>query len=135
LSEQPIKQILREIGMADREADVYLYLAKSDAQPAATIARGLAMHKAQVYRLVKNLQTKGFLEASLENLAISMKGKAHVLTEQMDNVRIRVAMVEIAITDIKNDVTPLADIVSGIRVDINDRFNEATKEFYAEIMK
>jgi sugar-specific transcriptional regulator TrmB len=49
-----------------READVYLYLAKSEAQPATTIARGLSMHKAQVYRLVKNLQVKGFLEASLE---------------------------------------------------------------------
>ena len=55
--------------MADREADVYLYLAKRTSQPAATIARGLAVHKAQVYRLIKNLQAKGFLEASLETPA------------------------------------------------------------------
>lgn len=55
--------------MADREADVYLYLAKRTSQPAVTIAQGLKMHKAQVYRLVRNLQTKGFLEATLETPA------------------------------------------------------------------
>lgn len=55
--------------MSDRETDVYLYLVKSEPQPASRIAHDLHLHKAQVYHLLKTLQRKGVVVSTLEKPA------------------------------------------------------------------
>jgi sugar-specific transcriptional regulator TrmB len=69
LSEQTISQFLGELGLSDRETDVYLHLAKSVPLPASRIARDLHLHKAQIYHLLKKLQRKGIVVSTLEKPA------------------------------------------------------------------
>jgi hypothetical protein len=44
-------------------------------------------------------------------------------------------MVEVDITGVKNDVTSVARVISGITCEINERYVEITKGVYAELMK
>jgi sugar-specific transcriptional regulator TrmB len=64
MSDPIIKQTLGEIGLSDRESDVYVYLAKTGHQTAARIAKSLRMHKAQVYYNLRRLQQKGIVETT-----------------------------------------------------------------------
>jgi uncharacterized pyridoxamine 5'-phosphate oxidase family protein len=68
------------------------------------------------------------------NKAISIKGNARVCKEQL-STREHCAMVEVNITGIKSDVTGVASVTSGIKCEINERYQEITKEIYKEMMK
>jgi len=68
------------------------------------------------------------------NIAVSIKGNARVCKEKL-NVREYCAMVEVDITGVKNDVTSVARVISGIKCEINERYVEITKGVYAELMK
>jgi uncharacterized pyridoxamine 5'-phosphate oxidase family protein len=68
------------------------------------------------------------------NTAISIKGNARVCKEQLETISWNIAVVEIEITDVKNDVTRVASVVSGIKCEINERYVEMTDDVYAEMM-
>lgn len=68
------------------------------------------------------------------NVAISIKGNARICKDKL-SVLEHCAMIEVNITGVKNDVTSVARVISGITCEINERYLEMTKGVYAELMK
>jgi sugar-specific transcriptional regulator TrmB len=66
LGEETIRSILGNFGLTQREIEVYIFLAKRGVLKCGEIAKGMKRHTAQVYRILKVLQSKGLLEATLE---------------------------------------------------------------------
>jgi sugar-specific transcriptional regulator TrmB len=66
LSEEKIKRILRDFGLTETEGNLYLFLARRGALKGTEIARQVKKDKAQVYHVLKILQAKGLVEATLE---------------------------------------------------------------------
>ncbi|MGA2681016.1 MAG: helix-turn-helix domain-containing protein [Candidatus Bathyarchaeia archaeon] len=66
MSEKTIFSVLRDIKLTENESKVYVFLAKNGAQRAYGISRNLSIHKAQVYRVLKNLESRGIVDLTLE---------------------------------------------------------------------
>ncbi len=66
LGEENIKTILRDFGLTETEGEVYLFLSSHHALKGTEIARQLQKDKAQIYHILKSLQTKGLVESTLE---------------------------------------------------------------------
>jgi sugar-specific transcriptional regulator TrmB len=66
LGEETIKTVLTKAGLTEKEAVIYILLAKHEPLKGAEIAKLTKKDKAQVFRILKNLQAKGFIEATLE---------------------------------------------------------------------
>lgn len=66
VTEGEIVSVLRDFGLTEKEAEVYLFLAKTGVQRAGEVSKRLKMHKAQVYRILEVLQSRGLAEATLE---------------------------------------------------------------------
>ncbi len=65
-AEKNLSSIFKGYGLTDREADLYLFLAKNGGIKAQDISNGIGMHKAQVYRILKKLQGMGIVESTIE---------------------------------------------------------------------
>ncbi|MFB0504286.1 MAG: TrmB family transcriptional regulator, partial [Candidatus Bathyarchaeia archaeon] len=63
---EEIERVLSELGLSEKEAKVYLYIAKNGPQKAIEISRNLKMHKVEVYRFLKYLESKALVEPALE---------------------------------------------------------------------
>lgn len=61
-----ILEALEDFGLTNKESEVYIYLAKTCIQKAGTISKRLKMHKAQVYRILGSLRSKGLVESTFE---------------------------------------------------------------------
>jgi sugar-specific transcriptional regulator TrmB len=66
LAEEPIRKVLKNFGLTEKEAEVYIFLAKHGVLKGGEIARQIKKDKAQVFRILKSLQTKGLVESTLE---------------------------------------------------------------------
>jgi len=66
LSEEAIKKVLSNSGLTEKETEVYIFLAKHNVRKGTEIARLLRKDKAQVFRILRRLQAKGFVEATLD---------------------------------------------------------------------
>ena len=66
LSEETIKTVLKNAGLTEKEAVIYIFLAKHDPLKNTEIAKLIKKDKAQVFRILKQLQAKGFVEATIE---------------------------------------------------------------------
>jgi len=66
LSKKTIFNILRDYGLTENESKGYGFLAKGDVQRACDISRSLSMQKAQVYRVLKNLERRDMVNLTLE---------------------------------------------------------------------
>jgi sugar-specific transcriptional regulator TrmB len=66
LSEDTSRKILKDIGLTEKETEIYIFLTRHGALKGLDIAKRIKKHKAQVYNILKNLQTKGLVEPSLE---------------------------------------------------------------------
>lgn len=66
LNEENIKTVLSNSGLTEKEAEVYILLAKHEALKATETAKLLNKDKAQVFRILKSLQNKGFAESTFE---------------------------------------------------------------------
>jgi len=53
--EENIKRVLKDFGLTETEAAVYLFLAKHDVLKGTEIARQIKKDKAQVYHILKSL--------------------------------------------------------------------------------
>jgi sugar-specific transcriptional regulator TrmB len=62
-----ILKVLRDYGLTDAEAEVYIFLAKIGVQKARDISSSLKMNKAQSYRIAKDLEKRGMVEQTLES--------------------------------------------------------------------
>ena len=66
MGEEKIKKVLKNLELTEKEAEVYIFLSKHGVLKCNEIAKGMKRHKAQIYRILKILQTKGLLESTLE---------------------------------------------------------------------
>ncbi len=66
LSRGALENALRNFGVTEKEAEVYIFLAKRGAQKTGHIAKQLRKNKGLTYRILKSLQKKGLIEATLE---------------------------------------------------------------------
>jgi sugar-specific transcriptional regulator TrmB len=66
LSEETIRQTLRNFGLTEKETDVYVFLAKHGVLKGGEISKQIKTQKAQIYRILKSLQSKGLVESTLE---------------------------------------------------------------------
>lgn len=66
MGEETIKKVLKNSGLTEKEAEIYIFLARKDTLTGTEVAKSLKKDNAQVFRLLKKLQAKGFLESTLE---------------------------------------------------------------------
>ena len=66
LGEETIKTVLKSAGLTEKEAVIYIFLAKNEPLKGTEIAKLSKKDKAHVFRILKKLQAKGFVEATLE---------------------------------------------------------------------
>jgi len=66
VDEKKIYEVLDEIGLSKRKADIYLFLTQKGLQKAQAIASYLGIDRAQTYRLLKSLKREGILEETIE---------------------------------------------------------------------
>ena len=66
MSEEPVRKILKDFGLSEKEAHIYIFLAKHAALRSGEIAKLTKIDKGEVYRVLTNLQTKGLVEKTLE---------------------------------------------------------------------
>ena len=69
LGEEHVAKVLKGFGLTDKEAEVYVFLAKQRVLKGTEIAKRMRMHKAEAYRFLKSLQSKGLVESTLESPA------------------------------------------------------------------
>ncbi|TRO45979.1 hypothetical protein E2P65_06535 [Candidatus Bathyarchaeota archaeon] len=67
MDKEAIEKVLKNFGLTEKETEVYVFLAKHGAIKGLKIARQMKKDKGQIYRILKNLQKKGLVEATLEN--------------------------------------------------------------------
>ncbi|MBN1244153.1 hypothetical protein JXA31_01005 [Candidatus Bathyarchaeota archaeon] len=66
LGEEIIKTVLKNAGLTEKEAEIYIFLAKHNPLKSTEIAKLIKKDKAQIFRILKGLQAKGFVETTLE---------------------------------------------------------------------
>ena len=66
MAEENLRKALKDFGLTDLEVEIYLLISKHGASNGADVAHSLRKDKAQIFRTLKNLQTKGFVETTLE---------------------------------------------------------------------
>jgi sugar-specific transcriptional regulator TrmB len=66
LSEDTSRKILKDIGLTEKETEVYIFLTRHGALKGIELAKRIKKHKAQIYNILKNLQAKGLVEPSIE---------------------------------------------------------------------
>lgn len=66
LSEDGVRKVLRDLGLTEKEVDIYIFLAKHGAIKGGEISRRTKTHKGLVYRILSSLQSKGLVTATLE---------------------------------------------------------------------
>ncbi len=66
MSEETITRVLTSSTLTEKEAEVYIFLAKHDAIKAVEIAKLMGKDKSQTYQILKKLQAKGFVESTTE---------------------------------------------------------------------
>jgi sugar-specific transcriptional regulator TrmB len=66
VSKEDLLKVLKDFGLTDTEAEIYLFLARHESLKGTEIARLIKKDKAQVYHILKSLQAKGLVESTLE---------------------------------------------------------------------
>ena len=66
MDDKRIYEILNDLGLSKRKADIYLFLSKKGVQKAQSIAAHLDIDRAQTYRLLRSLKEMGVLEETIE---------------------------------------------------------------------
>lgn len=66
MSGEEVLKVLRELGLSKRESEVYIFLSQYGMQQVTSISTRLKIERVQTYRILKNLQDKGMIEATLE---------------------------------------------------------------------
>jgi len=67
LGEETIKNTLKNVGLTEKEAQVYIFLAKRGVLKGGEIAKQTKTNKAEIYRILKSLRKKGIVESTLES--------------------------------------------------------------------
>jgi len=104
MNKETIIIALKNFGLGDKEIEVYLLLAKKGPLKGTEIAKQMKRSKGQIYRILKNLEKKGFLEVTLEYpkrfIAITFEKVLEILAKAK---RDELARIEDSTKDLIND--------------------------------
>jgi sugar-specific transcriptional regulator TrmB len=92
LSQENLKNALQHFGATEKEAEVYIFLAKHGTLGTGQIAKQMKKNKGHVYRILFSLEQKGLVEATLE---VPTRFTA-VPLEKVINAYVKAKQVEIA---------------------------------------
>ena len=67
MSKTTIIESLKEFGLTQKEAEIYIFLAKHGVLTGGQIAKQTKTHRGLVYRILKSLQKKGVVESTMES--------------------------------------------------------------------
>lgn len=67
LGEEQLKSTLIDFGCTSKEAQIYLFLAKTGILKGSEVSKYTKTNKAETYRILKNLQGKGLVESTMES--------------------------------------------------------------------
>jgi sugar-specific transcriptional regulator TrmB/pimeloyl-ACP methyl ester carboxylesterase len=67
VAQKKAKNVLLDYGLTNKEADIYIFLAKNVILTGGEISKRTKIARPVVYRILKNLQTKGLVEPTLES--------------------------------------------------------------------
>jgi DNA-binding PadR family transcriptional regulator len=135
LSQESVKNALRNFGLTEKEAEVYIFLAKRGALKSGQISKQLKKNKGQVYRILSRLKEKGVVEATLE---FPTRYSA-VPLEKTINAFIKSRREEISLVErTKQELLRDWEKISKIEVELtSDKFTiiEGSKKIYRKIME
>jgi sugar-specific transcriptional regulator TrmB len=104
MSKETIIIALKNFGVTNKEVEVYILLAKKGPLKGTEIAKQIKRSRGQVYRILKNLQKKGFVEVTLEHpkrfIAITFEKVIEILAKAK---RDEVARIEDSTKDLLGD--------------------------------
>jgi len=67
VSKKTIRTVLRNFGLTQKEAEIYIFLAKHGVLSGGEISKRTKTHRGLIYRILKSLQKKGVVESTLES--------------------------------------------------------------------
>ena len=67
MAQKKARKVLLDYGLTNKEADIYIFLAKNVILTGGEIAKETKIARSLVYRILKNLQTKGLVEPTLDS--------------------------------------------------------------------
>ena len=66
MSAESINKVLKDFGLTEKEAEIYIFLAKHGTLKGGELVTHTKTHRGLVYRILKSFQTKGLVETSAE---------------------------------------------------------------------
>jgi sugar-specific transcriptional regulator TrmB len=105
--EEFVLNAFRNLGLTDKETQVYVYLLKKGPAKGGEISKSLNIHKSQIYSLLKSLQSKGVAKSTIESparfQALPIEDVLYNnITSKMQEVRILEETKDILIKQLKN---------------------------------
>ncbi|MEJ2242348.1 MAG: helix-turn-helix domain-containing protein [Candidatus Bathyarchaeota archaeon] len=67
MERQSVEDLLRTFGLTEKEMEIFIFLSKQGIQKISQITNTLKINKGLVYRILKSLEQKGLVEATLEH--------------------------------------------------------------------
>jgi sugar-specific transcriptional regulator TrmB len=67
LGEEQISNTLKDFGLTEKEILIYIFLAKHGLLKGGDVSKYTKTNKAEVYRVLRNLQNKGLIESTLQS--------------------------------------------------------------------
>jgi sugar-specific transcriptional regulator TrmB/pimeloyl-ACP methyl ester carboxylesterase len=134
VSQKKAKNVLREFGLASKEADVYIFLARHEILTGGEIAKQTRIARSLVYRILKSLQAKGLVEPTLESpkrfVAVPFEKALDLIIKTRQEEALRV---ERAKKDLLADWRVVSEAKSTARI---EKFTviEGNKKIYAKIL-
>ena len=81
MGNETIRTVLRNMGLTEKEVEVYIFLSRRGVLRSLEIARGLKTYRTEVYRVLQSLKAKGLISITLE---APMRFKATPFNEILD---------------------------------------------------
>jgi sugar-specific transcriptional regulator TrmB len=109
LGEEQIKITLKDFGLTEKEASIYIFLAKHGLLKGSEISKYTATNKAEIYRILRNLQHKGLIEPTLQSptryMVVSFE---KIIDLQIETKQAEAAKIEKAREELMNYWTTLS---------------------------
>lgn len=67
MGEEQIKNTLKNFGLTEKEAQIYIFLAKHGLLKGSEVSKYTKTNKAEIYHILRNLQSKGLIEPTLQS--------------------------------------------------------------------
>ncbi len=135
MSQEQVLKTLLGLGLTRLDSQVYIYLAKKGPQKGRDLLRGLRIQRQQLYRSLKNLQSKGIVSATFEHPA----GFSAISFDKVVDLFIKSKMVEAQLIQEKKGeiLSSWKSIALGEATDPDSKFTviEGRGYIYSKILQ